>query len=537
MNKTKKTLFLSIITSTLLLTGCGGGGGSSSSDNNTTITDTVPPKFTSANSFSINENQTTVATITANESVTFSIIGGSDSTLFSIDSNSGALSFKDAPDYENPQDSNTNNIYTLTIQAKDSAGNTTDQNITVTVTDVEEESDDSGDTNSDTTPPTITSANSFSIAENQTTIATITAKESVTFSKNGGDDESKFNLTSNGVLTFVSAPDFENPTDSDQNNDYKITVTATDSAGNKTDQNITVNVTDVNENVATKIILKTGDTLDGSEGADRSATRSSPTDPDATVSFASLPNTLWSDMANAKGTAEGGIEMTYTDANNYCNNLDFASKTDWRLPTRYELFQVINYGDVDINNSLTDDTFLNFNGGYFWTSNEYNSTHHIAIKFSDGLDYIREDSNQTESFVRCISAPATPNGEFTRGDDNKTVSDSTTNLMWQDDYFSGQTQLSHADAITYCNNLTLGGYSDWRLPNINELHTIVDYTNNTIAFTSSATANYINYFWSSTRSKDDPTGQFYRYLSFDGGANDGSIKEDSTLNIRCVRNQ
>ena len=75
------------------------------------------------------------------------------------------------------------------------------------------------------------------------------------------------------------------------------------------------------------------------------------------------------------------------------------------------------------------------------------------------------------------------------------------------------------------------------MPNINELHTIVDYTNNTIAFTSSATANYINYFWSSTRSKDDPAGQFYRYLSFDGGANDASIKEDSTLNIRCVRNQ
>ncbi len=102
--------------------------------------------------------------------------------------------------------------------------------------------------------PTITSAAAIDVAENATAVVTVTATDpdsgdTVTFAKNGGADASAFSLTSAGVLTFTTAPDYENPTDSDTNNTYIVVVRATDSGSPAltADQTITVTVTDVNE--------------------------------------------------------------------------------------------------------------------------------------------------------------------------------------------------------------------------------------------------------------------------------------------------
>ncbi|WP_269617152.1 pre-peptidase C-terminal domain-containing protein [Prochlorococcus marinus] len=88
----------------------------------------------------INENTTFVHTYAANETVTWSL-SFNDYTKFSINS-SGALTFNTAPDYENPTDSNGNNIYSLTVNATDTSGNTTSQRLWVDVTDVSEDVDD-----------------------------------------------------------------------------------------------------------------------------------------------------------------------------------------------------------------------------------------------------------------------------------------------------------------------------------------------------------------------------------------------------------
>lgn len=56
---------------------------------------------------------------------------------------------------------------------------------------------------------------------------------------------------------------------------------------------------------------------------------------------------------------------------------------------------------------------------------------------------------------------------------NDTVTDVATGLIWQAE--DDDVSRNQADAITYCNNLTLGGSSNWRLPNIKELLSIVDY--------------------------------------------------------------
>lgn len=48
-----------------------------------------------------------------------------------------------------------------------------------------------------------------------------------------------------------------------------------------------------------------------------------------------------------------------------------------------------------------------------------------------------------------------------------TVTDTQTKLMWQAQ--SDGEERSHKQAIDYCRRLTVGGYSDWRLPNLSEI--------------------------------------------------------------------
>ena len=84
------------------------------------------------------------------------------------------------------------------------------------------------------TPPVITSATTFTVDENTTAVATLTADDSdtavtdLTWSKTGGADSGKFSLTSAGVLTFSTAPDYEAPADADTDHVYEVTVQVSD---------------------------------------------------------------------------------------------------------------------------------------------------------------------------------------------------------------------------------------------------------------------------------------------------------------------
>ena len=57
------------------------------------------------------------------------------------------------------------------------------------------------------------------------------------------------------------------------------------------------------------------------------------------------------------------------------------------------------------------------------------------------------------------------------------VTDPTTNLQWQDDSTVTSNAQNWDSAVAYCDNLTLDNYSDWRLPTLTELQTIVDINN------------------------------------------------------------
>ncbi len=78
----------------------------------------------SSASITLAENTKIVTTVRATDQnagakLTYSIIGGADKSLFTIDARTGMLVFKAAPDFENPKDSGKNNIYDLIVQVSD----------------------------------------------------------------------------------------------------------------------------------------------------------------------------------------------------------------------------------------------------------------------------------------------------------------------------------------------------------------------------------------------------------------------------------
>src|SRR5207244_401197 len=131
--------------------------------------------------------------------------------------------------------------YHLQVTADDGHGLTTVQNITVSVAPVNDNA------------PVFTSLLAFLVPENRTSVGTVTATDadlpaqSVTFAITGGADAAQFSLTSNGVLTFNTAPDFDNPTDAGANNIYDLQITADDGHGRTTVRSINVAITPVND--------------------------------------------------------------------------------------------------------------------------------------------------------------------------------------------------------------------------------------------------------------------------------------------------
>lgn len=80
-----------------------------------------------------------LATLTADETASWSISGGDDRDLFTIGEGTGGLSFKEFQDFENPADADGDNDYIVEVSATDAAEHESAQTIIVTVTDVEPE--------------------------------------------------------------------------------------------------------------------------------------------------------------------------------------------------------------------------------------------------------------------------------------------------------------------------------------------------------------------------------------------------------------
>ncbi|MEM9495964.1 MAG: HYR domain-containing protein [Pseudomonadota bacterium] len=91
--------------------------------------------ITAENTTSVTDVQTTDAD-TEGSGLAYDISGGADASAFDIDASTGVLTFKSAPDFENPTDAGGNNVFNVQVRVTDSGGLTDTQDLTVTVTDV-----------------------------------------------------------------------------------------------------------------------------------------------------------------------------------------------------------------------------------------------------------------------------------------------------------------------------------------------------------------------------------------------------------------
>ncbi|WP_397446693.1 VCBS domain-containing protein [Pseudomonas chlororaphis] len=235
-------------------------------------------------SINVVENTAAVTTVAATDAdlpaqtLSYSIVGGADAAKFSIVSGTGALSFIAAPNFEAPTDSGTNNVYDVIVRASDGTL-FDDQAIAVTVTGVNDNS------------PVITSNGggataSVNVAENTTAVTTVVATDadlpaqtlSYSILNTAGTDFGKFSISSSGVLTFNSAPDYENPQDiggTGGDNAYVVDVQVADGNGGTDTQTLTVNVQNVVETPVDSVpptVTVTGTALGSSIGSTSTVT-------------------------------------------------------------------------------------------------------------------------------------------------------------------------------------------------------------------------------------------------------------------------
>lgn len=229
---------------------------------------------------------------------------------------------------------------------------------------------------------------------------------------------------------------------------------------------------------------------------------------------------------------------TYLDAKSYCETLSLAGKV-WRLPTINELSYLWDYSKSSFDNTAFPNAVFNSTlpSLSLWSSTDYILSTNYNWGFKIGSDvgnnsyggttYGVPETNNTLATARCVTGTDASTNTFT-DNFNSTVTDSSTGLIWQQTpSFSG----IWSGAINYCNTLSLGGKT-WRLPNINELGSIVNYSNDPPINATFFPNTQKSYWWTSTTAAHDSTRAWSFY--FADGQTGYNSKTSLTGNARCV---
>ncbi len=238
-----------------------------------------------------------------------------------------------------------------------------------------------------------------------------------------------------------------------------------------------------------------------------------------------ISHLTWQDNNESNRT-----KLNRQDALSYCKNLTLGNFEDWRLPEIKELFFLSNKG-------ASDSAFINLSLDIYHSNNTYFLDTNLSwyINFNYGFDYI--GSKDSTHYVRCVRGTKL-NTNLSK-ENNDTVTDDESKLIWQDDITINEVQKGYEEAKTYCNNLILENYSDWRVPTINELYSITDHNKSDVAINSIFNIKIADNFWSSTPSS---TGYAWSINFFQGsnyyhGDKYGWQSINSQNYVRCVRDK
>jgi len=228
---------------------------------------------------------------------------------------------------------------------------------------------------------------------------------------------------------------------------------------------------------------------------------------------------------------DGGKSCKYFEAEEYCKNLIYGNFEDWRLPSATELKTIVNYGNH--NPAAYENGFLSTPAAKFWTSTELKNDFQQSwtVDFRYGSSSTR--LHTMEAYIRCVrGAEYKPEIVFDDivGADNKTVVIDTHHKQgWSYEIVENKTW---EEALLHCEILEYGDYDDWRLPNINELGTLINYSKLNAASNFPNEEMASSSFWSSTTNRGLAENAFRIY--FYSGAID-SIPKTDKADLICVR--
>lgn len=213
----------------------------------------------------------------------------------------------------------------------------------------------------------------------------------------------------------------------------------------------------------------------------------------------------------------------------------FGGFTDWRLPTVKELASLANQGVWDP--SIDSNWFPNTGWDYYWSVTPHAELTDIfwGIHFGRGWD--GGENRSTPHYVRAVRGgvsdifdDAVSFGRLVDNGDG-TVTDTGTGLMWQQ--ITDSMAYDWEGALDYAENtLSLAGYTDWRLPNLNELRSLVDYTRYDAVVHPLWFPDISQFYWSSTSYAAWPSAACG--MNFMDG-DDFEPTKDTTQYVRSVR--
>ena len=333
-------------------------------------------------------------------------------------------------------------------------------------------------------------------------------------------------VESNATSVESNATSVESNATSVESNTTSVESNATSVESNTT--SVESNTTSVESNT-TSFLLKTAQLTiyyPNDDGAYQAGTQREYNRTNSTVHEISK-NIFWQDSNEVTNNS-----YTQAEADSYCYYLIQDGYDDWRLPTIYEAMSLIDYGKET---PAMDSAFINTGSGYLWTSTACPVCKAKTFAYEEVTGSFLSFTEKDYNFhTRCIRENATYSKELTRDDTREIVIDNNTSLMWQDDIsVNKNNKNSFQDAIDYCESLVLADFTDWRLPNIIELRTLLDFSGATGSAHPQEFVNLAINYWSST-TVAGTNGEKAWDTEFYNAISKAQAKE-LFLNARCVR--